>query len=209
MRSVGDGEVVEFDVVIGEKGHEAANVTGPSGEAVKGSPYAADKRRGYRGGHWYISQRRGNTRTQRRPREGQDGYETGERNRCHFIFPSIRTEWRCTIYDECDLLVNPQARVRPETKRTPAREADSSDVTEFDDNTTATIVARAVLVHRRNNKGTTPAKVASKAARSATGAYRAAVAADAEDHLAVTSAVISAGEEVADLRVVLVARTAK
>ncbi|XP_076239125.1 Y-box binding protein ypsilon schachtel isoform X4 [Calliopsis andreniformis] len=78
VRSVGDGEVVEFDVVIGEKGHEAANVTGPSGEAVKGSPYAADKRRGYRGVHWYINQRRGNTRTQRRPREGQEGYEPGE-----------------------------------------------------------------------------------------------------------------------------------
>ncbi|XP_031826881.1 Y-box binding protein ypsilon schachtel isoform X1 [Nomia melanderi] len=78
VRSVGDGEVVEFDVVIGEKGHEAANVTGPSGEAVKGSPYAADKRRGFRGVHWYISQKRGNTRTQRRPREGQEGYEAGE-----------------------------------------------------------------------------------------------------------------------------------
>lgn len=107
------------------------------------------------------------------------------------------------------LLVISQARVRPETKQTPAREADSSDVTEFDDNTTATIAARGVLARRRNNKGTTPAKVASKVARSATGVYHAAVAADAEGHLAVTSAVISAGEEVADLRVVLVARTAK
>jgi Y-box-binding protein 1 len=77
---VGQDEKVEFDIVQGEKGNEAANVTGPEGQAVIGSEYAADKRKP----RFVRNRRRKNRKSSQSGAEGAAADESSGENKVCF-----------------------------------------------------------------------------------------------------------------------------
>lgn len=78
LRSVGDDETVEFNVIKGEKGLEAIEVTGPDGEPVQGSKYAPDRRPRYKRRGGYRGRGRGRGRGGYRRNSKDERDETGE-----------------------------------------------------------------------------------------------------------------------------------